>query len=353
MASPDLIVESGYLFLGSRLKRLAERMQNDVNEVSQRAGLQVQTGQHPLLAILSQHGPQGVGELAAALGLSQPVTTRNVARLVALGLVLVDRTAADGRSRIVSLTAAGQRVMTRSRETVWPLVEFAVRQVVDGVSGSLLDQLSQIERALAERPLAERAALLAAAELVRADDADVPQIVRLMNRAYRGSGASAGWSTEAAFITGDRTTERLLRADIAAKPQAALLTWRDPCGALQGCVWLEPLGDAVWYLGSLTVDPRRQNGGLGQALLYCAEQWALQRGARRIRMTVVNVREPLIAWYVRRGYHETGETAPFPYGDDRFGTPQRDDLIFRVLEKNLVGRKHPVRVRKRTSGAMT
>ena len=52
-------------------------------------------------------------------------------------------------------------------------------------------------------------------------------------------------------------------------------------------------------------------------------------------MTVVNVRDVLIAWYLRRGYHETGETEPFPYGDDRFGIPQRDDLCFVVLEKDL------------------
>ena len=52
-------------------------------------------------------------------------------------------------------------------------------------------------------------------------------------------------------------------------------------------------------------------------------------------MSVINVREALIAWYLRRGYHKTGETRPFPYGDDRFGTPLRDDLGFVVLEKNL------------------
>jgi hypothetical protein len=36
-----------------------------------------------------------------------------------------------------------------------------------------------------------------------------------------------------------------------------------------------------------------------------------------------------------RGYHKTGETEPFPYGDDRFGAPLRDDLSFLVLEKDL------------------
>jgi hypothetical protein len=47
------------------------------------------------------------------------------------------------------------------------------------------------------------------------------------------------------------------------------------------------------------------------------------------------VRETLIAWYERRGYVLTGETQPFPYGDERFGRPLRDDLHFVLLEKNI------------------
>lgn len=172
---------------------------------------------------------------------------------------------------------------------------------------------------------------------VRIEDGDVPSVVALMNRAYRGGGrAPAGWSNEAGYISGDRTTEALLRPDLAAKPDASLLRWEEAgVGAVQGCVWLEPLGDTLWYLGSLAIDPARQNGGLGRRLLQAAEAWVAARGGTRVRMTVVNVRDSLIAWYVRRGYRLTGETTPFPYGDDRFGTPQRDDLCFVVLEKDL------------------
>jgi hypothetical protein len=52
-------------------------------------------------------------------------------------------------------------------------------------------------------------------------------------------------------------------------------------------------------------------------------------------MTVIAQRAELIAWYERRGYVRTGETRPFPYGDERFGRPLRDDLHFVVLEKQL------------------
>lgn len=173
--------------------------------------------------------------------------------------------------------------------------------------------------------------------LLPATDADVPQIVALMNRAYRGPATSLAWTTEDGYITGNRTTEAFLREDLAASPTASLMLWREADdGALNGCVWLQPLGECVWYLGSLTVDPDRQNGGLGRALLGAAEQWIAARGGRRVRMTVINVRAGLIAWYERRGYRATGETNPFPYGDNRFGVPQRDDLCFVVLEKDLV-----------------
>ena len=52
-----------------------------------------------------------------------------------------------------------------------------------------------------------------------------------------------------------------------------------------------------------------------------------------LRMTVIDVRDELIAWYERRGYRRTGIRKPFPYGDTRFGVPRRDDLRFEVLEK--------------------
>jgi ribosomal protein S18 acetylase RimI-like enzyme len=173
--------------------------------------------------------------------------------------------------------------------------------------------------------------------LAHAVEADYAAIVDLANLAFRGVGPSASWNSEADFIEGQRLTESLLRQDLAVKPDALLLTYReDPKGELLGTVWLEPKQDGVWYLGLLTVRPDLQNRQLGRALLAAAEGFAKQRGARRIRMSVVNVRKTLIAWYERRGYFLMGEIQPFPYHDQRFGRPLRNDLHFVLLEKDIV-----------------
>jgi len=172
--------------------------------------------------------------------------------------------------------------------------------------------------------------------LNRALEADYVRIIDLVNMAYRGTGPGASWNSEADFIEGERLTEALLRQDLAAKPDAQLLTYRDdPNGELLGTVWLEPKGRGVWYLGLLTIRPDLQNRHLGRALLAAAEAFAKERGARRIRMTVVNARDTVIAWYERRGYTLTGETLPFPYNDNHLGRPLRDGLHFVLLEKDI------------------
>ncbi|MFC3069699.1 GNAT family N-acetyltransferase [Phenylobacterium soli] len=166
---------------------------------------------------------------------------------------------------------------------------------------------------------------------------ELPAVAALVNSAYRGDTSRQGWTTEADYIDGQRTDAEALAADLAATPGARLLTLRDaPGGELLGTVWLEPVDEGeTWYLGMLTVRPDIQDRQLGRWLLEAAEAYAAQAGARRIRMTVVSIRDTLIAWYQRRGYALTGETRPFPYEDERFGQPKRPDLRFVVLEKAL------------------
>jgi hypothetical protein len=56
-------------------------------------------------------------------------------------------------------------------------------------------------------------------------------------------------------------------------------------------------------------------------------------GAPALEMTVIAQRGDLMAWYERLGFVATGERRPFPYGDERFGRPRRDDLEFVVLRR--------------------
>lgn len=166
----DIVAELGHLFLGTRLKRLAERMQADVQKVAAEAGLPIQPSQYPLLALIEREGSVTVGQIAETLGISQPGVTRNMARLIELGLVEVTRDGRDQRQKSLSLSDAGKAAMEVSKREVWPRIDMAVAAMCEPLSGPLLGQISAIERALDEKPLDRRAADLGLT-ILRYDDA--------------------------------------------------------------------------------------------------------------------------------------------------------------------------------------
>jgi len=166
-----------------------------------------------------------------------------------------------------------------------------------------------------------------------ATPADVDAIVALVTSAYRGESSRAGWTTEADFLDGNRIDADVLRADLARPRSRVVLAERD--GVLLACAHVAD-EDGHGYFGMFAVAPGLQGAGIGKALLaqcerIAREEWRLPD----MRMTVIDIRDELIAFYERRGYRRTGVYKPFPHGDERFGIAKRDDLRFEVLEKPL------------------
>ncbi|MER5577183.1 GNAT family N-acetyltransferase [Streptomyces massasporeus] len=164
-----------------------------------------------------------------------------------------------------------------------------------------------------------------------ATDADVDELVALIESAYRGDDSRAGWTTEADILEGQRTDPEGVLEVIKSPDSRLMAVERD--GRIVACCQLEHQGDHA-YFGMFAVSPQLQGAGLGKVIIAEAERQARAAwGVREMQMTVISVRDDLIAWYERRGYRRTGRMMPFPYGDERFGVPQRDDLQFELLVK--------------------
>ncbi len=166
-----------------------------------------------------------------------------------------------------------------------------------------------------------------------ATPADIPALITLVTSAYRGDASRAGWTTEADILDGARIDAQGLQADLERPRSTILLAERD--GQLLACAHVAD-DQGKGYFGMFSVDPAQQGGGIGKQVMLAAEAHAAREwGVSVMQMTVIDIRDELIAFYERRGYQRTGIKKPFPYGDERFGIPKRGDLRFEILEKPL------------------
>jgi predicted N-acetyltransferase YhbS len=131
-----------------------------------------------------------------------------------------------------------------------------------------------------------------------ADSADDEKITAVINAAFK--------IAEGFFVDGNRISLEEVQQH---RVSGAFLVAEDD-GGISGCVYLEPRGERA-YLGLLSVDPARQQGGLGSQLMEAGEAYCRERGARFMDIYIVNLRAELPAFYERRGYVEDG-TTPFP-----------------------------------------
>jgi len=152
----DIVRSLGYMTLGTRLKRISERLQAQSQQVLEAEGITLSAAVFPLLAALDRLGPLTVGELAEALGVSQPGVTRMTAKLAEDGWVEAGPSGRDGRFRSIMLTSAWARLVARAKASAWNKIDTAVAEVCAGLSGPLLSQLLELESALAEKPLIKR-----------------------------------------------------------------------------------------------------------------------------------------------------------------------------------------------------
>ena len=152
----DFVRHKGYLTLGTRLKRIGDLLQADVQQLLDSESVAIQTGQYPLIAALDEFGPLTVGELAEALGVSQPGITRSVGQLVKQGVVTVERGEKDQRTKVVTLAPAGQTIVDRGKQDLWQVIDRSLADICGDDTTPLLDELDRLETALAYKSFYRR-----------------------------------------------------------------------------------------------------------------------------------------------------------------------------------------------------
>jgi len=156
--------------------------------------------------------------------------------------------------------------------------------------------------------------------------ADVPVLVALLERAYRGEAHAGSWASEVDLLKGPRTSAAEVSSLIGDDASRFLLALRGE--AVAGCLLIQRKADGVAWFGMFAIDPDRFGSGLGKRLLAEAEVEARALWhCDRMVMNVINRRTVLADWYRRRGYEATGAILPFPFTETSGETTRDFHLV--------------------------
>lgn len=153
----DIVRSKGLTTLGSRLRRIGERLQGEVQQLFDQYEFPIQPFQYPLLLALYEGGALEIGQISKALGVSQPGVTRSVGQLATSGCVQVTLDENDRRVRRVSLTALGRNTVNEVQDKIAPDVIAGFHEILDVDAHELLSLLGRLEDGLDSGSFAERA----------------------------------------------------------------------------------------------------------------------------------------------------------------------------------------------------
>jgi DNA-binding MarR family transcriptional regulator len=154
MTDNDFSRQAGGSALGARLRRLSEQMDRDATRVYTARGIQFEQRWFGPLNQISLNGPLAIGELAERLRITHVSVSQSARSMEAAGLVASQSDAADGRKRLLSLTAKGE-TLVRELTPMWDVFDKAAA-AVDAEAGGAVAVLDRLDDALAQRPLFDR-----------------------------------------------------------------------------------------------------------------------------------------------------------------------------------------------------
>lgn len=151
----DVIEQLGALALGSRLKRLHERISQDVTAIYKDQNIAFEPRWFPIYYLLSQKGPLSIVELSKELGISHPCVNQIAADLIKHGLVQALKDKSDKRKRLLDLTAQGRDLLP-ALQSIWNGVDVAVRDFISSTGVDVLGVLQRMEQTLGEQSMHTR-----------------------------------------------------------------------------------------------------------------------------------------------------------------------------------------------------
>ncbi|HTM98100.1 MAG TPA: MarR family transcriptional regulator [Pedobacter sp.] len=151
----DLVNELAELAVATRLKRLSDRLSNDVSKIYKESDVDFEARWFLILSILAKEKLMAITAIADSLQLTHPAIIQLVQELEKKKLIKASIDKNDGRKRMVSLTASGKKTLAQI-EPVLMSIKAENKKWIEAASANILDVLTELEQSLTDQSMYHR-----------------------------------------------------------------------------------------------------------------------------------------------------------------------------------------------------
>ena len=323
----DLMKELGSLGLGSRLKRLSDKIMQDGIRVYRESGVDFEPRWFPLYQYLDRFGPSPVMDIARGLGITHPAVNQVAGQMVQARLIATYRDARDKRRRLLALTREG-RALKPVLTSLWSSISVAVNGVLDESQVAFLKDLEAIEAAVDRQGLYARLQLAGAmtADQMRPDrprpdrsrpDGSAPELViegfqPVLADTFRR--INEEWITEyfKLEVADQKTLEDPHRSILEAGGDILFVRDTRTAEILGTCALIKH-NESLAELAKMGVTKQARGRGAGLLLVQAIIHRASELGFQRLFLETNARLEPAIKIYRQVGFEQCEPPRPSDY----------------------------------------
>ncbi len=294
----DIIQQLGALAFASRLKRLGERLQQDVSRVYKEQAVEFEARWFPVAFILMRHSRLTVTDIADALALTHPAVSQTVALMKSEGLIESAKDETDERRSLLSLTDKGKRTLA-CLKPIWNAIEQSTSELLEEGGADLLSGLGEIERKLGARDMYTRVTY----RLDRNKAAEIEILdYQPQYREYFGS-INREW-LEAHFEVEPHDAAVLDDPKGTILKMGGEIVFARVRGQIVGTAALLQGLNGHYEIAKMGVTESARGQGIGRKLVQHLIDRARQRGAKEVVLATSPILKPAIALYHSLGFRE-------------------------------------------------
>lgn len=302
----DFYHRIGKLALGSRLRRLSERLLEDAAHIYGLYGVPLDPKWFPVFYILSEQDEASITEIAQAIGHSHPSVSQIVKEMKAAGLVASGKSAVDARVNVVKLSAQGREIIPKI-ETQYQDVTQAVEELLSEAHNDLWKAIEEVEFLLNNSSFLERVRQIRKqreSESVEIIDysPEFQQDFKRLNCEW----IEKYFTLEVTdYQSLDHPDQKILQ------PGGHIFLARYNHEIVGACALLK-MTDDTFELAKMAVAERAQGKGIGWQLGQAAIRKARELGAQTLYLESNTVLEAAINLYQKLGFRKvTGRPTPY------------------------------------------